>query len=135
MRVVAEEEVKQIEGRRGFGFERCSDQTRETTWEGGRRKKGRALKRGTAKDCFGKITRQRQTREKGVGGLREKNGVKRWVLGKEGGGDCFGKMTKLKRSEKVAKDVAAIGEEKKDDSRETSRRRERRGRCGSLASV
>lgn len=36
MRVRAEEEVKQIEGRRGLGFERCYDQMRETTWEGGR---------------------------------------------------------------------------------------------------
>lgn len=45
MRVVAEEEGKQIEGRRGFGFERCFDQMRETTWEGGRWKRGRALKR------------------------------------------------------------------------------------------
>lgn len=40
MRVGAEEEVKQIEGRRGLGFERCFDQMRETTWEDGRREKG-----------------------------------------------------------------------------------------------
>lgn len=40
MRVGAEEEVKQIEGRRGLGYERCFDQMRETTWEDGRREKG-----------------------------------------------------------------------------------------------
>lgn len=82
---------------------------------------------------------ERQRKEKYVGDLREKNG--KWLgggmgsRGRRGGeSDCFGKMSKLNLSEKVAKDAGKWRGEK-DDFRATSRWCERRERCGSLASV
>lgn len=90
------------------------------------------------KDCFERAAEERKICR------RERNGkcVKRWVLGggigrggrRGGERDCFGKMSKLNLSEKVAKDAGKWRGEK-DDFRTTSRWCERRERCGSLASV
>lgn len=96
MRVRAERDVKQIEGRRGLGFERCFDRMRGTAWqERGRAEKGDRLK-------YGERSLWRAAEDGDVSGS-----VKKVGRGGLWGGerDSFGKMSKLKQSKRVVEDA------------------------------